>query len=92
MKALFKRYVFSLLSNPLSYIVCAASCLYFSFDFFAAGRFFSSAGTTDMRAFFASIPKACVLAVPALAAALPSWNKDLGLPYGEWTPVFARIK
>ena len=91
MKALFKRYVFSLLSNPLSYIVCAASCLYFSFDFFAAGRFFSSAGTTDMRAFFASIPKACVLAVPALAAALPSWNKDLGLPYGEWTPGFARI-
>ncbi|MBQ2313810.1 MAG: GldG family protein [Treponema sp.] len=91
MKALYRRYLFSLLIRPAVFAASALFVLYAVLQFFFVQQFFTEAGTTELHRFFAAIPYAAVLYIPVLASVLPSGDSGYAQPFPSAAISLAKI-
>ena len=87
--ALYKTALFSYFIDPLFY-ACALSVIFFSvFRFFFVQKFFvEGLGSSDLRAFFNSIPYICIVVIPLLSLRLRSLLLDDSIPASPVKRVF----
>lgn len=64
--AVYKNYLKNSLHHPLLFITAIIFSVFTSAFFFIKQQFFTSLGSTDLLAFFTSVPYICILVIPAL--------------------------
>lgn len=64
--AVYKNYLKNSLHHPLLFITAIIFTVFTSAYFFIKQQFFSSLGSTDLLAFFTSVPYICIIVIPAL--------------------------
>lgn len=65
-KAVYKYYIKNSLNHPLFYICAIIFSVFTSAYFFIKQQFFSPLGTTDLLAFFTTIPYISIIVIPGL--------------------------
>lgn len=72
--SLYKRYGYKFLINPFTYLISFGFVVFTALYFYLTQRFFTETGSTDLRMFFAGIPYASILVIPAFDSII-SFNK-----------------
>lgn len=72
--SLYKRYGYKFLINPFTYLISFGFVVFTALYFYLTQRFFTETGSTDLRMFFAGIPYASILVIPALNSII-AFNK-----------------
>ena len=80
-KALYKTAIFSYLVDPLFYAASLLLIFFSSFRFFFGAKFFvAGLGSSDLRAFFNSVPYISILTVPLLSLRVRPLMLDDSIP------------
>lgn len=91
MKAVFKRYLFSLWASPLVLASSLLFVIYVSLSFFIGSRFFLGSGTADLHRFFSAFPSASALLVPAAVSAVSRTEGESSFPVSSFGLLLAKM-
>jgi ABC-type uncharacterized transport system involved in gliding motility auxiliary subunit len=87
----YKYNLFNFFHHPLFYITAVFFSVFTSAYFFYKNQFFSGNGTTDLLAFFATVPYVSIIVIPALCYKRSDQIYESFVPLSFFTRIFVRF-